>query len=531
MEKNPKIQFELGKEVSRGNFFKSSFARSFVSNCHDVKSLDINYMNKLLNDDQSEGNLSTDTITSNNNYYSLNNFQTPTKVFGSIETTQMSTPNEVYIRELKHLRKQCQSLTEENHRLNSVLEIDQEPRAQIIDVVLLKTQVETLKWQLTQAEANQRMYRSLLRQIARFLGITKKSLDYLNKNNANTKRSSARSNRSQSVYIEKTSTNSTIPVTSPTNSPKFSRAKSVTQIPTSGCSGFREFTWSVFRRNDSAHSAPPKVKSDKKTPEPVNKTADEVVYRRPGKDVNSEETEDHVPTEKLSQEAFRLMRTVDSLLSMRHPDLGTVSSSSSAFSSVSSSSCASSTHENIIDDDNNNISITQFTKAAKGASSTLIRENSSIDDERSIKSLNSTFTTAECKITKRNESRKKSSLSSISRQLFKQTVSTTPKVKRPVKEPRLTALKDDKANNINCGDDESGFSSMNSFQDVGLPMTSVLSPMKGCHTEIGLPKIPRDKANHRRWSSTPVELQTLLKKCNNGFMPNRANAESVSVWV
>ncbi|XP_015125118.1 uncharacterized protein LOC107046907 [Diachasma alloeum] len=534
-ENNPKIEFELGKEVSPGNFFKSSFARSFVSNCHDIKSLDTDYVDNLMSEDHSEGNLSTDTITSNNNYFSLNTFESPTKVFGSIESTKESTLNEADARELNHLRKQCQTLTEENHRLHSVLKTNQVPRIQVMDNVLLQTQVDTLKWQLKQAEANQQMYRSLMRQVARFLDRTKKSLDYVNEKNANrNKRSSSRSNRSQSVYIEESSTNSST-VMSPINSSKFTRAKSVTQIPANGCSGFREFTWSVLRRNDPAHCTPPRVKTDRKTNEDLNKTHEGVVYRRPSKDANSEENGDHVPTEKLSQEAFRLMRTVESLLAMRHPDLAITSSSSfsSTFSSASSSSCASSTHEHTIDDDNNNISLTQFHNDIKGANSTLISDGSFIEEELSFRSLNSTFLNAECKPIEKKEDKKKSPLSSISRQLFKQTGSSTPnsKAKRPVKEDRRTALKDDKTNNINMADDESGFSSMNSFQDVGLPMTTVLSPIKGCHTEIGLPRVPRDKTNHRRWSSTPVELQTLLKKCSNGFMPNRSNVESLSVWV
>ncbi|XP_011315351.1 uncharacterized protein [Fopius arisanus] len=534
MEENkPKVEFELGREVSPGNFFKSSFARSFVSNCRDMNSLDSDYTD-LMNDDNSEKNLSTDTITSNNNYFSLNNFESPTKIFGSIDAfpTKESLVNEADASELNHLRKQCQTLTEENQRLHSVLKTNQAPRIQVMDNVLLQTQVDTLKWQLKQAEANQQMYRSLMRQVARFLDRTKKSLDYVNEKNANrSKGPSARSNRCQSVYIDETSPNSSA-VTSPVTSSRFTRAKSVTQIPTNSYSGLREFTWSVLRRNDPAHCTPPRVKNDLKTKEDLNKTHDGVVYRRPTKDGDADEDEDHVPTEKLSQEAFRLMRTVESLLSMRHPDLAIVSSSSfsSTFSSASSSSCASSTHEHAIDDDNNNIA-SQFHNDSKGANSTLISNCSFIDDELSFGSLNSTFLNAECKTITENEVKINSPLSSISKQLFKQTGSSTPrpKSKKTVKDDRLTTLKDDKTNNVNCRDDESGFSSMNSFQDVGLP--TVLSPIKGCHTEIGLPRVPIDKTKHRRWSSTPVELQTLLKKYTNGFLPNRSNVESLSVWV
>lgn len=233
----------------------------------------------------------------------------------------------------------------------------------------------------------------------------------------------------------------------------------------------------------------------------------------------------------------RLLRNVESLLVMRHPDLAIVSSSSfsSTLSSASSSSCASSTHEHAIDDDNNNISATQFHDNTKLVNSTLIAHSPTADDEKSFRSLNSTFLNSEISKTIEEKDKKKNSpLSAISRQLFRQTGSSTPKTKakKLVKDDRLAMLKDDKSHNVNCPDDESGFSSMNSFHDVGLPMpTSALSPIKGCHTEIGLPQVPLDKTNHRRWSSTPVELQTLLKKCSNGFRPNRTNTESLSVWV
>lgn len=76
-------------------------------------------------------------------------------------------------------------------------------------------------------------------------------------------------------------------------------------------------------------------------------------------------------------------------------------------------------------------------------------------------------------------------------------------------------------------EDESGFSSMSSFQEVGLP--SVIP--KGCHTEVGLPEVPIEKIKHRRWSSNPVEIQALIKRHSVNLTGQEASAESLSVWV
>lgn len=82
-------------------------------------------------------------------------------------------------------------------------------------------------------------------------------------------------------------------------------------------------------------------------------------------------------------------------------------------------------------------------------------------------------------------------------------------------------------------EDESEISSRNSFHDVGLPIgpNSNSSINNGCHSQIGLPEMSLDRINHRRWSSTPAEIQTLFKKYKNGFVPHQTNVETLSVWV
>lgn len=46
--------------------------------------------------------------------------------------------------------QQCQTLIEENQKLQNVLTSNQIPHVQVIDSVFLQTQVETLQWQLKQ---------------------------------------------------------------------------------------------------------------------------------------------------------------------------------------------------------------------------------------------------------------------------------------------------------------------------------------------------------------------------------------------
>jgi hypothetical protein len=89
---------------------------------------------------------------------------------------------------------------------------------------------------------------------------------------------------------------------------------------------------------------------------------------------------------------------------------------------------------------------------------------------------------------------------------------------------------------VSSAEGESGFFSISSFQEIGLPSSSSALPItsaKGCHTEVGLPEVPLDKARHRRWSSTPAEIQALFKQHRASFGGTpQSTGESVSVcWV
>ncbi|XP_043285942.1 uncharacterized protein [Venturia canescens] len=612
-ENGPKVEFALGSQVSPGHYFKSSFARSFVTNCRDAKSLDLEFADNGTNDEESENNLFSDS--KNNHFFSLMNFGTPEPRDGS-NGPQSSTwqafneapPSTPDIGELDKLRKQCQSLTEENRRLAESLQTSQVPRAQMIDNVLLQTQIDTLQWQLKQTEANRQMYRSLMGQIVRFLERARKSLDILHEK-SNPKGKISRVPRSRSVQgiderddsigrnkkrdndVAAASTNNRPIGNSPGS--RFTRAKSVAQISPQPSNGIRDFTWSVLRKNDPGHSTPPRSKSKQQlnqsfSPSPtplneLNQTHEGVIYRRPQHP--AEIDPDNVPPEKLSQEAFRLMRTVQSLLAMREPDLAMISSNEEeemfgsmignelSSSSLRNSSFVNSTLLNDAMSYNEGCSSSERGSTESGGETnerekygkasvngldnstsststlqTLVpRARRSIDATSMNSNSGSSKTTEEDEEEENRGNSTGSGESTLSTELaFKgkrevcptSTPSRRAANKADKKEPSRwlrSKIRPKSSRSVSSAEDESGFSSMSSFQEVGLPLQfvpSTLSPIKGCHTEVGLPEIPIEKIPHRRWSSTPAEIAAIFKRHSTHFAGSTSGtSESLSVWV
>ncbi|XP_031781913.1 flocculation protein FLO11 isoform X2 [Nasonia vitripennis] len=674
-ETSPKVEFALGSEVSPGHFFKSTFARSFVTSRADSsKSLDYEFgydtgtiVEEEHQQQHSPGrchfNSSINSAAShsagNSSFYSLVDFgpetEQPNSAVWSVGQQRSpvsgATQPTSELNELEKLRKQCQTLTEENERLQASLRT-QPAHVQVIDNVYLQNQVDTLQWQLKQSEANRQMYRSLMEQVVRFLDRARKSLDIIHEKSASKRNSNSHNNsslkeksrvpRSRSVHAvhadhngspnrcmtassscasSTTSSGSSASSTSSSSS-RFSRAKSVAQISGNGSSGttsgLRDFTWSVLRRNDPVHCTPPRTKPP---PPPVpqasvsvqdvNKTQDSVVYRRPKQ---SELDPDDVPPEKLSQEAFRLMRTVQSLLVMREPDLARLGSSQEVNGGISplpldqhpANMSSLSLHSNFanstaLQQDISSTSTTATTLSggsssegrgtdgssctddeinrtifggANNASSKLASNGSSANvstttlmspgarqsiDATSLNSASSKNTEDDdCVSSSRNSNlsglaHKQDSGCALQQNGYHvQAPTSTPHNRRlkklDRKELHLKSLRDwalgnssssvtsrpKPAASVSSAEDESGFSSMSSFQEVGLPhVVANLSPIKGgCHTEVGLPEVPIEKTRHRRWSSTPAEFQALFKRHSGSFASNgQTTAESLSVWV
>lgn len=565
MSDNPKLEFALGSEVSMGHFFKSSFARSFISNCRDSKSLDYEFLdNGTITEEPESLNKGK-----NSNFYSLMNFgsgnddgmeseqcrsiwkigETPTKTMETVE--------------LEKLRKKCQVLKEENQRLQDALTANRMPRVQVIDNVFLQTQVNTLQWQLKQTESNRQMYRSLMEQVVRFLDRTRKSLDILHeKSSAKDKGRVPRSRSVHTVHIESSSSpGASTTSSSSSESSRFTRAKSVNQISPSP-SLLKDFTWSVLRRNDSIHSTTPRFKIAPKPSSVVdlNKTHDGVVYRRPKQ---HDHDPDLVPPEKLSQEAFRLMRTVQSLLSMRDPDLMKMSSMDDNASMTLSVDHHHHHHESSLSLQPNNFA-NSTTLPPDTSSTSFISGGSDRGNESSNETDNSTSNrTTLCKnstssidandnlslLPRARRSLDATSLNSGSSKTTDDEVLTNADnnfvvdsiAKRDFFNVESRAMKKIEkdgvkirpkpSNSVSSAEDESGFSSMSSFQEVGLPSAIPFSPVKGCHTEVGLPEVPLDKVRHRRWSSTPAEIQALFKRHSGSFANSQTTTESLSVWV
>ncbi|KAK1129981.1 hypothetical protein K0M31_019670 [Melipona bicolor] len=446
--------------------------------------------------------------------------------------------------------QQCQSLVEENRRLQDALTASQVPDV-VIDSVFLQTQVDTLQWQLKQVETNKQMYRSLMEQVVHFLDRARKSLDILHEKSSHKDKSAAgRVPRSRSVHaVDADSSPNRATSASPTSiTSRFPRVKPSAQ--TSYTSNIREFTWSLFRRTDPAHCTPPR----RKPQEYLNRAYDDVTYRRP--ELNPNE----IPPEKLSQEAFRLMRTVQSLLSMREPDLARVSSTETSESSPSPVD-----HHRVSDIHNHqslNFQNNLRGSARYGRRSSCENESSSTDNEsrtcflktssktisagvnqnlqghlpgvrRSIDatSLNSgsSKTTEEEDLPSNSNCCNGSIITGHARIFSNAPASTSTPNKREKEVEKTEKDKSKPAASVSSVEDESGFSSMSSFQEVGLPNALPISPIKGCHTEVGLPKVPLGRNRHRKWSSTMAE--TVLKRQRNSLTTSEATAESLSVWV
>ncbi|KAK7868824.1 hypothetical protein R5R35_003659 [Gryllus longicercus] len=392
----------------------------------------------------------------------------------------------------------------------------------LVDAARLQSQVDTLAWQLKQTEASRQTYRRVMEQVVVFLERTHKSLDNLRHSSTpngsthiNGSTPNCRVPRSRSVHTVDVSPSRASPRSE--SAIRFPRAKSIAQIEeTQSYSTFRDFTW-----------------------------------RRPRKaNINP----DCVPPEKLSEESFRLLRLVQSLLNVQEPDLtlriSAVSDRVSVTSSVtdhmpdtlytnsiSQRSSTASSGFDMADDKGSVLELNSFNKkllkhdsptslslsCSSPVPSTCNRSHTS--DTISIHSINSTSSkTLECKNT---------ALTSGLESGFAGHTNYSRK------SSNFTPLKLDKDTELSNGyptngtslkqqlsEDESGFSSMSSFQEVGVPIITPpllpsSPPPSGSYQEVGLPLIesqtPNNSGNHRRWSSTPVTGETQFPQPSRSF--------------
>ncbi|XP_035730921.1 uncharacterized protein LOC118445478 [Vespa mandarinia] len=609
------VQFALGNEVSpHCHFFKSSFARSLVRNVRDSKSLDYELHDNGTIVEETSAECNADNR--NNNFFSLLDFRYDKTITTASTMTTMnsssrrnnnerdtkvaicnasvpieSDQSNVDMNELERLRKECQSLKEDNRKLQNALALNQVPHVQVIDNVFLQTQIETLQWQLKQIESNKQMYRSLMEEVARFLDRAHKSLIILHEKNNSKDKNNARVPRSRSVHaVDTTTTTDCSPnrgnstnSSSSSGSSRFTRAKSVNQI--SGGSAFREFTWSVLRRNQNTCTDNSNIPSCREQSyQDEKKMADGVTYTKPKQ---MELNPDDVPPEKLSQEAFRLMRTVQSLLAMREPDLSRISPFEDSGISPSPTNNHHHHHHHhhhhlrqdsslsqrdnfvstsMVQEDNygNCIGDSEQDRENEEQERELVNDSNCLQfDSRDICQLKLTtcntgirtsvdatsYNSASSKTTEEEEQiivtnrdntletrehvcKNNGNVTSTPMKCTKRLEKKGGINNNGISDLMVRNVRTKLANSVSSAEDESGFSSMSSFQEVGLP-TSPITPIKGCHTEVGLPEIPIQKVPRRRWSSTANEIQALIKRHSSAanFPTAQTNSESLSVWV
>lgn len=596
----PRVEFDLGSKVdvatdSIGTYFKSSFAKSMaLSSEHQSKSLDCSALNAALRaraDPEFTGvrvgtracgragsragasagaaagvdvavKARRDSCIPRGGPAPVGaqgqsapeNGLVPVRKTREDASVGSGASQDAAAKELARLRKELQNLQEENRRLQTshggggggggqggALQAD---TAQLVDSVLLQNQVDTLQWQLRQTENSRDMHRAVMEQVVRFLERAHRNLKLAASSaQPRPKTPNGRVPRSRSVHtVDACPGRDSASPRLQDSLPDFQRAKSITQIEdTQSYSAFRDFTW--------------------RRPRPSQSDLEEV------------------PPEKLSQEAFRLLRTVQSLLNTREPDLahrlsmpGSGSPSHSGDSEPRSeprserSSVVSLDHP----DDASQTSQTSPTPTAGGASSgaALVADvtgalrrklnirNSQVVSCASYNRLrgsaesnsNSSSSTAEdCdfdggpasllsglgngfgnglhgagggnRLEEARQALRKEEAVSV---VFRSKQQRQPR-QPPTPQPSLS---------LSSAEDESGFSSMGSFQEVGLPLLSstqlheqpwaghaaspspspsASSRSHGSFHEVGLP-LPRLGAHgkppvpiHRRWSSNPVE--------------------------
>ncbi|XP_063700296.1 serine-rich adhesin for platelets [Culicoides brevitarsis] len=407
--------------------------------------------------------------------------------------------------EILRLRKECQSLIEENRRLiglasnSSATSSEADNRhvvlngngmtitstsngknpAGVVEAVFLQTQIDTLNWQLKQVESSRQMYRAVTKEVAHFLDKCYRSLEAIQTQQKQCQSGTTIGRSKSVVQVSKHHDSDSSCSSMMTKTAKSaSRARSSTNLIDAFCGNkstdgtvesyeqFRDFTW---RRQ-------PKAKQQQN------------VETNP---------------EKLSNEAYRLLRTLQNLMNTQEPLL--LNPNTANAMSLEPPQLLKATHDE------------PFSRKSQSRESRLSLRSSTDDSVHS----NATTTTTNSSSSLKTETDEEA------------TPCMNIPQHPPTSQTHLDRIKDGILSSI---DDESGFSSMNSFQEIGLPlvnstmrsiagsssMSSNSSTSSTNETEmentaiennlrnstliavnnqekLGLPKV-----NHRRWDSAPV---------------------------
>uniref|UniRef100_A0A1B0CGT1 Putative lateral signaling target protein 2 n=1 Tax=Lutzomyia longipalpis TaxID=7200 RepID=A0A1B0CGT1_LUTLO len=449
----PKPEFDV-KSGIQCQYFQSSFARSLMlnqSNCTRSLDIPLNFedsspmlekssekIEKSANEFNVEENLSPQSGDSND--------LTPMDVKDLWLNSQCLSPRKSPDSaecEVLRLRKKCQNLVEENRRLLNVTHNGSSTPS--VETMILQNKVDTLKWQMQQIESSRQMYRALMESVAHFLERCHMSLDAMQQ-----KESLCRSKSALQMIPHDLEVPATSSPTRPRSSSNMSDLElhlpphrpedllensmdSIQSVPSS-YSNFRDFTW---RRS-------PK--------------------RRIGQSPTSGGATMEV--DKLSQEAFRLLRNVKNLLNTQEPMLSQAKS--------------------VFDD-----SLTFVSATAKDTNPLNLLFGRKVVKRESRCSLRSTSDS-------------------------NSTASSKPETDEELPE-RPSPIPCRTSSNLKVGgciEDESGFSSMSSFQEIGLPLISSTQRSSSVSSDSTAPDSdpPASFAKvglplthfHRRWDSAPA---------------------------
>ncbi|XP_059612899.1 uncharacterized protein LOC132259336 [Phlebotomus argentipes] len=431
----PKPEFDL-KSGIQCQYFQSSFARSLMLNQSNfTRSLDIplnfddhppakEVAKVAAKEEKSPG----DEVQSPDSGEEV----TPMEIKDFWLNSQRISPRKTQDStecEVLRLRKKCQNLIEENRRLHCTSSNAENPQ---VEMMILQNKVDTLKWQMQQIESSRQMYRALMESVAHFLKRCHTSLDAMQQESLSRSKSAlqidpAELPMSSSPTRPRSTTNmSDLEITLPRRNILSDMNESTYSIQTvSSYSNFRDFTWRRTPRHSSVQNQTPGTTMD---------------------------------TEKLSQEAFRLLRNVNNLLNTHEPMLANT--------------------EPTIDD-----SLFFLTTPAKNL--LFAHKLDSRESRSSLRSTSDSNSTASSK---------------------PETDEEMPERPSPIP-CQSSILKP------GCIEDESGFSSMSSFQEIGLPLISTprsssvssdsTAPDPDPPTTLTKVGIPLTNL-HRCWGSAPA---------------------------
>uniref|UniRef100_A0A336JWG6 CSON014429 protein n=1 Tax=Culicoides sonorensis TaxID=179676 RepID=A0A336JWG6_CULSO len=338
--------------------------------------------------------------------------------------------------------KECQSLIEENRRLIGLASNSETENRQfvmngngmtsstgkngsgVVETVFLQTQIDTLNWQLKQVESSRQMYRAVTDEVARFLDKCYRSLEVIHKQQQQCQPTTTIGRSKSVVQVFKNhDSDSSCHSTSITKTKSTSRARSSTNLIDA-----------KYFCNTSNETPPSDVTCDSRRTPKVKQS-----------NLNLETN-----PEKLSNEAYRLLRTVQNLMNTQEPSL--LNPTSNAIPPPL---------EPLPKNDE------AFTRKSQSRESRLsIR--SSTDD--SVHSNATTTTTNSSSSLKTETDEEHSHRDGASPSIL--NIPSSVSHQNTNNNHHQTHLDRVKDNILLSIDDESGFSSMNSFQEIGLPLVN-----------------------------------------------------------